>query len=61
MKKKVFEVIKVKKGKGEISKQFDYLVVTAIIINIAACILETFDISEELNRYLYIIQAIIET
>ena len=58
MKKRVFEVIEIKKGKGEISKQFDYLVVTAIIINIVACIAETFDISEELNTYLYIIQAV---
>ena len=58
MKKKVFEVIEIKRGKGHISKQFDYIVVTAIIINIVACILETFNISEELNEYLYIIQAI---
>lgn len=58
MKKEVFEIIEIKNGKGIIKKQFDYVVVVAIIISILVSIIETFNISKELNIYLYIIQAI---
>jgi len=52
MKEKIYNVIKVDKNKGLLGKDFDKFVVGAIVINIASCILETFDVNIIVSKLL---------
>lgn len=52
MKEKVYDVIKISYYKNESGKRFDHFIVLAIIINIVSCIIETFDVGDNIKQVL---------
>ena len=56
MKEKIFNMIKVDRNKDKSGKNFDRIVVGAIIINLIACIIETFEVGEFVTNVLLVLE-----
>ena len=57
-KKRLFEIVEIGNLSDSISRGFDYLIVIAIILNIAAMFLETFESMQKFNTALFVIEVV---
>lgn len=56
--KRLFDIVEIGNMSDEVSRGFDYLIVIAIVLNIAAMFLETFESMQKYNTALFVVEVV---